>query len=687
MMVPSGDGDGPQYSGEWRDGYELSIALARAGAEVTLLSPSIGKFEKDVRANIDAVALAGGVKLKYAPFVLNRRSGDYMSVRLTIAWIMEYLRARPSLVIFKQIRPDPGLLIPGIKKKCIALTCQLPSVKNAVYAQSENTGLLYRQPSVFERAMKYLCEKIIMLYSMVRDPYEQYRAIGLLVQPGDEAGENACRVAGHETLLMPKGILSYKFIEDECASQQKDIDAVYCGAITYNKCVFELVDAWKRLPVKAKLVIIGAGAPELQEKLAAAIKGFPEIEYRGALHFFDKFRLLSRAKIFILPSRKDFNPSAILEALSMGVPVITSRQITSPVQHGYNGLLSDAGDINGLSQNIAFLLAHDDERKKMADNARESAGRYSWQKAVDAVSSLVGGLPRAHRDYPVNICLSVSAACQAKCIFCPPERGKRITPKFMAYELFRKIIENAKNDSFEGTFIFGENGEPLLNPDFNKMIVFTRSLFPKNRIILFSNMERLSPETAEVILNNGVNEIHFNYDGATAETYTYVKGLDFARVTENIRHFLQRRNSGGFTTKVHVQIISANRYLKTMGLPQAAKFKDDSKEAAAAWKGYLSPHDTVSFTPIAQWAMDARRMTAKKTPCGMLPRIGKNIYVAPSGKTYICCMDANADLVYGDLSTQIIRDAWQSPSREKMVDSLMENDFASLGFPCTVCRE
>ena len=223
----------------------------------------------------------------------------------------------------------------------------------------------------------------------------------------------------------------------------------------------------------------------MQEKLAAAIKGFPEIEYRGALHFFDKFRLLSRAKIFILPSRKDFNPSAILEALSMGVPVITSRQITSPVQHGYNGLLSDAGDINGLSQNIAFLLAHDDERKKMADNARESAGRYSWQKAVDAVSSLVGGLPRAHRDYPVNICLSVSAACQAKCIFCPPERGKRITPKFMAYELFRKIIENAKNDSFEGTFIFGENGEPLLNPDFNKMIVFTRSLFPKNRIILF----------------------------------------------------------------------------------------------------------------------------------------------------------------------------------------------------------
>lgn len=68
--------------------------------------------------------------------------------------------------------------------------------------------------------------------------------------------------------------------------------------------------------------------------------------------------------------------------------------------------------------------------------------------------------------FPDSLNLSLSAICQAKCIYCPSDRGKGIKPPFMPFQLAKKAADEAKKENFQGTIRFSENGEALLKKDF-----------------------------------------------------------------------------------------------------------------------------------------------------------------------------------------------------------------------------
>jgi MoaA/NifB/PqqE/SkfB family radical SAM enzyme len=289
--------------------------------------------------------------------------------------------------------------------------------------------------------------------------------------------------------------------------------------------------------------------------------------------------------------------------------------------------------------------------------------------------------------YPETICLSTSVACQAKCLFCPTDRGKRISPKLMPYETLDRILKLSREDDFRGTFIIGENGEPLLHPQFDRMISSIRELFPHNKIVLFTNMERMNHENIKTVLHNKIDEIHFNYDGATADTYQFMKSLNFETVYQNIKAFFQAREEGNYSTIVHLQIVSARRYLEAIGDKRYRQFSDDSKKAAREWYPYLRSNDQVSQTSILKWATNVSERNQKKTPCSMLKRIKTHFYIAPSAKTYLCCLDDNADLVYGDLNSQTIKEVWHSQARNDLIEALESQSFKKIGYPCSICAD
>ena len=290
-------------------------------------------------------------------------------------------------------------------------------------------------------------------------------------------------------------------------------------------------------------------------------------------------------------------------------------------------------------------------------------------------------------NYPETICFAICVACQAKCLFCPPERGKRISPKIMPYKTFEHILELSKKDGFKGSFIIGENGEPLLHPEFSKILSTLRNLFPDNKIILFTNMERMSPENISVVLSNKIDEIHFNFDGASAKTYQFMKSLNFEIVHKNIKAFFETRNEGRYPTRVQLQIVSAKRYLNEIGDKRQNQFSDDSNEAAQEWKRYLRRGDIISQTSILKWATSISERIQKTTPCSMLKRVKTHMYIAPSGSAYLCCLDDNADLVYGNLNNETINDIWHSQDRNNMINALAEKSFSEIGYPCSVCAD
>ena len=88
-----------------------------------------------------------------------------------------------------------------------------------------------------------------------------------------------------------------------------------------------------------------------------------------------KEEVLARASLFVLPSYNEGLPVAILEAMSYGLPVVSTSVggIPEAVVDGETGFLIEPGDVKALAQRVVFLLDDAELRMKMGTNARQRA--------------------------------------------------------------------------------------------------------------------------------------------------------------------------------------------------------------------------------------------------------------------------------------------------------------------------
>lgn len=144
----------------------------------------------------------------------------------------------------------------------------------------------------------------------------------------------------------------------------------------------------------ANLLIVGEGEQRpLLETLARGQESAPHIFFLG--HQKNIPALLAASDIFVLPTFYEGMSNAILEAMLMERAVVTTD---IPVNHdiirtGFSGLLVAVRDEQQLAEALEHLIAHPDERLRMAKNGRSFVEQTCAPEKIAAqLSNLISSL-------------------------------------------------------------------------------------------------------------------------------------------------------------------------------------------------------------------------------------------------------------------------------------------------------
>jgi glycosyltransferase involved in cell wall biosynthesis len=148
-------------------------------------------------------------------------------------------------------------------------------------------------------------------------------------------------------------------------------------------------DVLRRFP-DTRFEIVGTG-PERERLLARSQARQVAHAFLFLGHREDVTARLMAADIFVLPSRSEAFPNAVLEAMAAGLPIVASGVggIPELVDNGRTGLLVRPGDSRELADRLCELMADPAGAARLGEAARsEARSRYSFDRMVAAFEGL-----------------------------------------------------------------------------------------------------------------------------------------------------------------------------------------------------------------------------------------------------------------------------------------------------------
>lgn len=170
---------------------------------------------------------------------------------------------------------------------------------------------------------------------------------------------------------------------------------LFLGLLGPRKGIYDLLDSWPRIVAAlpgARLLVGGNGEVDTAREHVSDLGISSSVEFLGWVDGQKKLELLKKADAFVLPSYNEGLPMSVLEAMSWGIPVLTTRVggIPELITHEKDGLLINAGDTSALATGLIRLgLDHD---------FRTNIGTSGRQRIMESFSD-VSVLPRLENIY------------------------------------------------------------------------------------------------------------------------------------------------------------------------------------------------------------------------------------------------------------------------------------------------
>lgn len=157
---------------------------------------------------------------------------------------------------------------------------------------------------------------------------------------------------------------------------------LFLGLLGKNKGIYDLLECIRDHKVefqgKLKLYIGGNGEIEHVKQLIKEYRIADITIFEGWVSGDKKIELLNKSDAYILPSYKEGLPISILEAMSYGMPIISTPVggIPEIVSNGENGYLVEPGNKEDIYKAIISLLNDSDLRNRMGSVSLSRVGEH-----------------------------------------------------------------------------------------------------------------------------------------------------------------------------------------------------------------------------------------------------------------------------------------------------------------------
>lgn len=281
----------------------------------------------------------------------------WLAIQHIYQFIILLRHSRPDLIYLPisqglwGIIRDLGFIIPSILTKCKVIIHLRGSEFDCVY---KSLPIVIKQ--ITRWALKRISAAIVLGKSLT------YIFDGLVPQD--------------KIHVIPNGIDPFPYTPDQPYELRKNI--LFLATLKKRKGIFEFLHALPEVLKKhpeIKITIAGAWRNESEElaaqNLITELSISHAINFVGEVSGHNKYELYKRHAIFVFPPiEPEGLPWVILEAMSAGMPVISTAQGTIPevMVHNKNGFI--VNPVPGtIGKKINYLLENTEEATKMGENS------------------------------------------------------------------------------------------------------------------------------------------------------------------------------------------------------------------------------------------------------------------------------------------------------------------------------
>ena len=187
-----------------------------------------------------------------------------------------------------------------------------------------------------------------------------------------------CELSPSQVVVLPNPVSVPPDVPDR--SKRDEVQIVHLGRLGNRKGAYDVLNAFLTLPdavrQRARLVLAGDGDIEAIRRMAQPAAD--RVIVPGWVDTPERNRLLVQSDVFVLASRAEGVPMALLEAMANGLPSITTPVggIPEVFENDAHGVLVQPGSVDEIRAALIRLITDEPFRLEAGRAAREAVRRY-----------------------------------------------------------------------------------------------------------------------------------------------------------------------------------------------------------------------------------------------------------------------------------------------------------------------